>query len=328
MVKKLTAAVIGLGKIGQGYDYDWPDRTRVLTHATGFESHESFELVAGVDPDAAARTLFEKKFDRPAYAETRALFSREQPDILSIAVPTRYHCTVFKEIIESQPKAVICEKPLADSLPEARKMISLAKKHDCIMLVNYMRRFEPGVLSLKKMIKRGELGNIYKGCVWYTKGLLNNGSHFIDLLMHLLGDVCDHDILCHRDGQQKGDPEPDICLRFKQAAVYLLAARGDCFSYNDMRLVGTRGEITYAAGGNTIGIRKAEPHPDYPGYHILESAARVVPNDLQRYQWHVLEHLKNKVMKGVPLRSDGESALRTLEVVDAIFAGLRTRRNV
>lgn len=322
MERKYLSAVIGLGQIGQGYDYDWPNNSRALTHATGFTYHESFELIGGVDPNYYARKRFENKFKRPAYSDINKLFSREQPEIISIAVPTNFHYTVFQEVIESCPRAIICEKPITTSLKDALNMLALSKKHGCVLLINYMRRYEPGVLSLKKAIDQGEIGDIYKGVVWYSKSLLNNGSHFIDLLIYFLGDVFGKEIIGTGRIWEKKDPEPDICLRFRNTSIYMFSAREEFFSLNNMRLIGTQGEIYYAEGGNEINIRKTQPHPDYPGYSILRPDYITISNDLKRYQWHVLEHLKNNLIDGVPLHSDGKSAIKTMKVIEEIFSGL------
>ena len=322
MAHKFTSAVIGLGQIGQGYDYDWPDNSRVLTHASGFHYHDFFRLVGGVDPNPESRMRFEKKYKRPTYDSIEALFLQESPQILSLAVPTQLHHTVFKKIIEHHPLAVICEKPIAASLKEALNMLTLSEKHNCVLLINYMRRFDPGVLSVKKAIDQGEIGDIYKGVVWYSKGLINNGSHFIDLLIYLLGDVYGSEIIETGRRWNSNDAEPDIRLHFKKASIYFLSAREECFSLNNMRLIGTQGEIQYAKSGNEISIRKTQPHPDYPEYHILKPNHDLIYNDLKRYQWHVLEQLKNNLIDGTPINSDGISAVKTMKVIENIFSEL------
>lgn len=320
MTQKFSSAVIGLGQIGQGYDYVCPDNSRILTHATGFTYHNSFELIGGVDPDASARKRFEKKFERPAYSYISELLSREQPEILSIAVPTDGHFAAFEEVIKTNPRAIICEKPIAPSLKEAIQMLTMSEKHNCVLLVNYMRRYEPGVLSLKKAVEQGEFGDIYKGIVWYTKGLLNNGSHFVDLLIFLLGDVCGQEIVKTKTIRDKNNTDPNLCLHFKNASIYFFSAKTDFFSLNDMRLIGTQGEIQYTEGGNEIRIRKSQPHPDYPGYRILNPDSNVVANDLERCQWHVLEHLKNNLIDGISINSDAKSAVKTLKVIEEVYS--------
>lgn len=319
-MKKFSSIVIGLGQMGQGYDYDHPDSSRILTHATGFLYHEYYELIAGVDPGLNERQRFEKKFGRPAYPNIQTLLSKHRPEIISICVPTNYHFQVFKEVITCRPAAVICEKPIADSLDDAMNMKAMADKANCTLLVNYMRRFEPGVLRLKEIIEKGEAGDILKGVVFYSKGFLNNGSHFIDLLLFLIGEVNRVDVLKKGRIQNKREPEPDVCICFDNSEIYFLSADEQFFTMNSMRLIGSRGEINYNNGGNEILHRNVQPHPNYRKHKILSSQANIIPNDLKRFQWHVLESLKNHLVEGTPLNSSGNSAIRTLEVVKNILS--------
>lgn len=319
-MQKFSSVVLGLGQIGQGYDYDHPDDSLILTHATGFAYHEAYELVAAVDPDRVKRERFEKKFGQPAYPDVQTLLTQHQPEVLSIAVTTPLHYQVFQEVIHCQPRAVLCEKPIATCVKDAKCMVALAEENKCALLLNYIRRFEPGVLALKQVIQERQLGQIYKGTVWYGKGLLNNGSHFVDLLRFLLGDVVEIQILNRGRKWDDQDPEPDVCIRFGETAIFFLSAREEYFSVGDMELIGTQGKIRYAEGGTIIELRKTEPDPVFPGYTILGQEKRIIPSDLKRYQWHVLDHLHRHLLYGTPLYSDGKSATETLEVIENVVA--------
>lgn len=318
-MRRFSSVVIGLGQIGQGYDYDCRDDAFILTHATGFTYHDGYELIAGVDPDNVQRERFEKKFNRPAYMDVQAMTVQHQPEVFSIGVPTASHCQVFKEIMHCQPRAVLCEKPIATCVRDAKHMLSLAEETECSLVVNYIRRFEPGVLTLKQAIEAKGIGDIYKGMVWYSKGLLNNGSHFVDLLRFLLGDVT-HIRIIEKGRKWDGkDPEPDVCLHFSQIPVYFLAAREECFSFGEIALIGTHGLIRYAGGGTVIEIRKTQPDPVHPGYTILSQAKQTIPTASNRYQWYVLEALYCHLTEKTPLNSDGKSATETLAVIEDVF---------
>lgn len=311
--------MIGLGQIGQGYDYDHLRDALIVTHATGFAHHEGYQLVAAVDPDRVQRERFEKKFGRPAYADIQALMSQYQPEVVSIGVPTACHFQVFEAVMRCGPRAVLCEKPIATCVADAKRMVSLAEENRCALLVNYMRRFDPGVLALKRAIQNGDFGEIYKGTVWYSKGLLNNGSHFVDLLRFFLGDVTQVQLVEKGRKWDGQDPEPDICLHFGNAKVYFLAAREECFSIGEMALVATRGMIRYAERGAVIEVRTTQPDPVYPGYTTLRQERQTIPTDLKRYQWHVLEALYHHLTDNIPLNSDGKSATETLAVIEDAF---------
>ena len=319
-MKRFSAAVVGLGRIGQGYDYDRSADGYILTHAAGFAAHEGYELVAGVDPDARQRERFEQKFRRPAFDDVESLLRRCRPDVVAIAVPTRLHYPVFETIVRGRPRAVICEKPMTARVEDARRMIALAEHSGCALLVNYVRRFDPGVLTLRRAIQQGELGEIYKGTVWYTKGWLVNASHFVDLLMFLLGEANAVTILDPGPRLAGDDPEPDVRIGFKDATVYFLCGREECASMAELELIGTRARVRYEQGGAAIRVQRAQPDPLFPGYGTFGAVAESVPSDMNRYQWQVLESLHRHLTDGTELNADGRSSVETLEVMERVLA--------
>jgi len=321
-LRKFSAAIIGLGKVGQGYDYDYDhvDDSYIKTHATGFSFHGAFDLVAAVDPDVLQCKRFEGKFKCPAYQDVQTMLSLHHPQVISISTPTNLHYQVFQEIVNNKPEAVLCEKPISDSLKNARHMLELAEENECALLVNYTRRFDPGVILLKKTIQNGEIGEIYKGTAWYSKGFLNNGSHFVDLLVFLFGGVKEIKVIDRGRRWDGQDPEPDVYIRFGDTAVFFLAAREECFSLFDLELVGTKGMIRYTEGGASIEVRQNQPHPDYSGYKILNQKKRIIQSCMKRCQWNVLENLNQFLIGEDSLNSDGRSAIETMEVVENVFS--------
>jgi predicted dehydrogenase len=315
-----TAAVIGLGNIGQGFDYDCPDASRVLTHASAFHYHSGFELVGGVDPDPAARRRFTGKFGKPSFASVSEMWAAVSPDVVALCVPTPLHCAIFHETMAHKPKAAICEKPLAVTLGEGEAMVDAAKAAGSLLVVNYMRRFEPGVIELKRRIASGEFGVFYKGVQWYSKGVLTNGSHFIDLLSFLFGPATEIQVLQRGRAYADFDCEPDALVRFGDVVMYFLAAREEYFSMRDLQLISDRGEVRYATSGEVIGWRCKRPHPLVPGYTILAEAPERIETDLRRYQWHVAQALHDALTAGTPPCSTGLTALRTMATVQQLMA--------
>jgi len=299
------AAIVGLGRIGQGYDYDAAGGGE-RTHASAFAAHAGFQLVAGVDPDPAPRARFEAKFRRPTYADVAGLLARHRPHVVAIGVPTAQHAEVFHEVMAGTPRAVLCEKPIAASVQDAKAMVAAAERHGCALAVNYIRRFDPGVAALKRAVDAGEVGAVYKASVWYSKGLLNNGSHFVDLLRLLLGEVTSTELI-DRGRDLDGDAEPDFRLRFGDVSVTVLAAREECVPAGEMTLMATAGTIRYAERGARIEL----VGPD--------GVARRIPSELARYQWHVAAALHRHLTEAAPLASDGRGAIATLTVIDDVL---------
>lgn len=321
-MNRFTAAVIGLGNIGQGYDYDDHDGSLILTHAGGFLRHNGFDLVASVDPNQRQRDLFISKYQHPAYSTIEELFTNHHPDVVSIAVPTNLHSSVFQMVSKQGPVAVLCEKPIAGSMAEAESMVAQSQSAGFPLQVNFIRRYEPGVLVLRKAIADGLLGTIYKGTVWYTKGFRNNGSHFVDLLRFLLGDVAGYHIIATGQKNQNGDPEPDVSIRFGGADVCFLAGRHDFFSLAEIELVGTGGLLRYVDGGRVIEYQRVEQDTVFTNHRTLSRCKENITTDLNRYQWHVLEALHRHLTDGVPLASDGNSALVTMATIEEICNAL------
>ena len=316
--QRFGAAVLGLGKIGQGFDYDRSDDSVVATHASAYARHPGYELLAGVDPDPVQRNRFEEKFRLPAYPDIRSLMEHHSPDIFSVASPSEQHLSVFLEVVEHKPLAIICEKPIAVTGQDGRRMQLLAEQNRCALLVNYMRRFEPGSMEVERMVHSNEMGGVFKGVAWYSKGLLNNGSHFIDLLRYWLGEVTAVEVMSEGRKWSGLDPEPDICLHFNETPVYLLAGREELFSVGKIDLFCTKGTVSYADFGNLIELRKTCESPFFEGYTILGPDVVRVKTDLKRYQMHVLEGLYRHLTLGEELNSDGRSATATLDVIERV----------
>ncbi len=324
-MRRFSAAVAGLGNIGLRYDLGETDNGRVVSHARAFAVHPGYSLVGGIDSDETGRSLLEQYYNVPAFPDLDTMLSAGiRPEVWSIAVPTPLHFTFFQDIIGLTPIAVLCEKPLAESVADGERMVVAAAESGCALAVNYMRRFEPGVLALRRMIAEGMLGEIYKGSAWYSKGLLNNGSHVIDLLAFLLGDAGPVQVINAGRNWDGRDPEPDVCMTFGAARVFLLAAREESFSHIGFELVGTGGTVRYIDGGHRIELRRTLPEPALPGYRILGSEVDVVPTELKRYQWHAVDALHLHIEQGNPLHSSGASALETLRTIDRVRDKLTT----
>jgi len=318
-VRRFDAVVAGLGNVGLRYDLSVTDGERVTSHARAFAMHPGYRLVAGIDPAEEGCALLEQHYKVPAFPDVAAMLSAGiRPEVWSIAVPTPLHFQFFEDIVALRPAAILCEKPLAENVTEGERMVAAAAKCNCALAVNYMRRFEPGVLALRRLIAEGALGEIYKGSAWYSKGLLNNGSHVIDLLSFLLGEAGSIQVLDVGRRWEGRDPEPDICLSFGTARVGLLAAREECFSHIGFEIVGAGGTVRYIDGGHRIELRRAREEPALPGYRILAPEVEVLPTDLKRYQWHTVDALHRHLENGDPLHSSGASALETLRTIDHV----------
>lgn len=315
--------IVGLGQIGMGYDLELKPEDFVLTHARAFDMHPEFRLVGGVDPLWQRCELFEKHYDCYSSTDLGAALGQTSPDIVVIAPPTQQHGSVLRTVLErSKPKLILCEKPLSFDIAEAREMAAACKAHDCLLYVNYMRRSEPGALEVKRRLMEGLIGTPVKGVAWYSKGLFNNGSHFLNLLEVWLGSIKRLKIIEPGRLRDGVDPEPDVQITFDQGTVNFLAVQEECFSHHEIELVARNGRLRYEQGGGKILWQAAVADPTVEGYTVLSSAGETIKSEGFRSQWHVANQLATYLDGHHAEICSGAAALQTLESLIAIRAKL------
>ena len=209
--------LVGLGAIGMGYDLELGDDA-VYSHARAFSRHPAFVLDAAVDPDQGRRQTFERVYQRPAFAELGQALEHHRPEVVIIATPTAAHGPVLTALLAAHsPKAVLCEKPLSIDAGECRRMIQQCRERGVALHVNYMRRSVPGFVEVAKRIADTRIQVPVKGTLWYSKGLLHNGSHFLNILQLWLGPVARAEILDPGRALADGDAGPDVGSCFAMA---------------------------------------------------------------------------------------------------------------
>lgn len=314
----IEALVVGLGQIGMGYDLDDDSLdSRVASLSRAFACHPLFDLVGGVDSSAHRRELFTSHYAKPVFSSFADALEEIAPDLVAISVPTEAHYQVFLEVIQARStKAILCEKPLSYSLGEATEMVQLASRADVQLYTNYMRRCDRAVVEVKRRLLRGEIAGPIKGVCWYSKGLFNNGSHFLNLLQFWLGDVTSFEIIDHGRLWSGHDPEPDLEVFFEMGKVYFHAAREENFSYHSVELVTANGRLRYESGN--ISWQPVVSDHLNKGYLVLDSAAESIDSDALRLQFYVADQIANDLAGNLTTICTGDQGLSTMQILDQI----------
>ncbi|HYG36778.1 MAG TPA: Gfo/Idh/MocA family oxidoreductase, partial [Clostridia bacterium] len=144
-VHQLRAGVIGTGFIG-------PVHIEALRRL-------GVSVVALCDlPDRVQAAAARYGIPR-AFGDYREMLKSDEVDVVHITVPNRFHCQMSLAALAAG-KHCVCEKPLAMNTQETAKIVKEAKKSGTVFAVNYNVRFYPAVLQLRKLVERGELGDI------------------------------------------------------------------------------------------------------------------------------------------------------------------------
>jgi predicted dehydrogenase len=309
----LRALIIGCGAIAGGYDEASAVSGEVLTHAKAYREHPGFTVVACVEPDAARRARFMEIWDIPAgfasLAEVDVAY-----DVASVCVPTPFHAGTLEALLAGPARLVYAEKPLTDDLERSRAIVAAYEAAGKPLAVNYFRRWAPGLARLRDEIADGAWGRFQKGSAWYTKGLLNNGSHFLDLLAFLLGPLEPAAALGRVGDGRDDDPTLDVVVATPGGApVHLLGADMHAYSLFEADLLFSGGRVCLTDSAFRVVRRPVIDSPRFPGYRVLADGS-AEDSGLGRAMLGALDNIAGHLAGGAPLASDGRSALAAQEL--------------
>ena len=301
------ALIVGCGAIAGGYDADKDDSPDVLTHAKAYAQHPGFRAVACVEPDVDRRRAFQRRWNIPhGFA---ALDMVDVPfDVASVCVPTEHHAEMLRALLERKPRLVFAEKPITDHLGTSQELVQAYARSYIGLCVNYLRRWAPGIATLKREIESGQWGRFQGGSALYTKGLLNNGSHMLDVLSFLLGPVQPVARIQDVDDGRSVDPSSDVIVGAQGEHIHLKAADGRAFTVFDIDLIFNRGRVSLTDSSFTIKRRPVEDSAKFLGYRML-AEGRTEPTGLGQAMIGALDNIHAHLTEGQALVSDGESAL-------------------
>ena len=131
----LRVAVVGVGHLG-------------TIHARIYAENPRAELVAVIDPDVARARALALELGCTAGASTAEL----PPDIdaVSIVVPTVLHAEVAVPLLERGVPCLV-EKPLADNLEAADRILHAAETGGALLQVGHVERFQPGLRRVREL---------------------------------------------------------------------------------------------------------------------------------------------------------------------------------
>jgi UDP-N-acetylglucosamine 3-dehydrogenase len=165
-------------------------------HARIYSQLDEVKLVGVADSDAALVESIAHSYNSTPYVNYQQLL-QEKLDAVSIVVPTTLHKEAALAAIE-QGSNILVEKPIADTMANARDIIIAARKRGTRLMVGHIERFNPAIIKLKQIISDGLLGDIisisarrvgpYNPRIRDVGIILDLGTHDIDIMSYLSGD--------------------------------------------------------------------------------------------------------------------------------------------
>ncbi len=182
-----TVGILGLGQIAHGYDD--PSGQAISTHIKACLAEPRLRIawISDIDRSRAANVREQWNLEAAIVGPEDA--PRHAVDVVCIATPDDTHVQWVDRFLGSAPKLILCEKPLAHGVREARDLISKADVAKCAFVINFMRRWIPGVMPWLRAAASGDFGPPVEARLTYCRGFRHNACHGLDLIGAALG--CD-----------------------------------------------------------------------------------------------------------------------------------------
>jgi len=200
-------------------------------HIPGIQAHPHGEVVALCARDRGRAMNMAARFGVPdVYTDYRKLVARPDIDAVTVATPDALHGPIAVAALGAG-KHVFCEKPLAMTVAEARRMADAADRSGHVSMVGFTFRYTRALQALRRLLREGALGipfyvsmHVHWGDIGYpgthmtwleradqaTGGTWADGAaHLFDALAYILApaqEVCAQMMVVPRE---EGLPQPD-----------------------------------------------------------------------------------------------------------------------
>lgn len=308
---RIRAGVVGTGIMG-------------THHSRIYSSMENVELIGVCDIDIDRGKAVAQKYNTKFYKDYEDLLN-EEPDVVSVAVPTSLHREVAEAAIDKGAHLLV-EKPLADTIENAWAIMNRCKERNRLLMVGHIERFNPVVQSLKNLLALGSMGKVelistlrvapYPKRITDAGIILDVSCHDIDLISFVTG------------------------LKALKVRAY---AKQEFHHYEDEAII----NLTYTNG--MAGIVETSWHYPYKNRRLfvrLESGtvlinfmkqALVVYNGKQAAEVHVdsaeplaleMQAFVDAASNGKPSPVNGEDSIYTLQVTSSAVKSYKESRQI
>ena len=335
-MKNMGFAILGTGMISK-------------FHARAVRDVPGARLVAVCSRDRSRAEMFAGEFGCAAHECLEEVLARPDVDVLVIATPSGAHMEAAVMAARAG-KHVLCEKPLDVTLERVDAMIAAHRQAGTRLGCIFQIRYTPALEPLRAALREGRFGTLtyagvyvpwwrsneyYAGSSWHGKQALDGGGALMNQAIHMIDLLCDFmppvETVCGVTSSvgHPGLETEDVAtaaLRFKGGAVGMIYGSTASWPGYSKRLEisGTRGTAVFlddhlnvfefadkraedagvVARGAGGGTAHGANNPSAMTHDLHAACFRDFVDALER---------------GVPFRSDGESARRSVALIRAIY---------
>jgi predicted dehydrogenase len=304
MAEQLTVLIIGAGTKGA---------FGPVSHAEAF-TKAGFKIAGFVDSDLGKAKSAADKWGGKAFSHIQDA-AKWPVDVAVVATSDAAHLDVMKKL-QGWSKLVFAEKPFTRDAAEAKKLLEAFRLCGQAVTVNYTRRFSPMFQDIQGLIRDGDLGDFIGGAGFYGNGLYHNGSHMIDMLQMLAGEVKVYGPGAKIVDAKHDDPSVYGLIEVGGSPFYLGIIPRPCVNAFDAILYFTEAAVRVVDVGRQIELSRTAPRLDFQFDKLYGEPVQI--EDERKPMMVAVQNIKDHLTHGVPLLSKAEDAIRVLEICEAL----------
>jgi UDP-N-acetylglucosamine 3-dehydrogenase len=311
-VKQLNVAVIGTGFWGR-------NQARV------FANLDSTKLVAVCDANADAAQSVGTQFNVEYDTDVNHLLSRKDIEAVTVCTPTTTHKQIADRALMAG-KHVLVEKPMTNTVSEAKELLDLAKRKGLRLMPGHIERFNPPVSYLRNLIDQGKLGKAILLIArrvgrWPERigdvGVVRDTAiHDIDLARYILKDEAKSVYASVGSMRHKKEDYAEIMLQFKNGGTAFIDANW-LTPKKTRRLIVTGSDATVQL--------------DYITQELwIEESDKVVEPSIERKEPLTLElsHFAKSILNDQPFTVNGIDGMKAVEICEAVLQSGSTGKTI
>ncbi|MEO6695333.1 MAG: Gfo/Idh/MocA family oxidoreductase [Ignavibacteria bacterium] len=316
-MSEFSVSIIGCGDIGFSFDHN-KKTEGALSHFKAFNSSEYFEVKAVAEIKKDVRDIIENEYKISVYDDYKRMLNENKFDVIVIATDDSSHFEILKNIIPYKPKLVFSEKPLALNFEDVKEICDLYEKSKIHLQVNYTRRFLKEFYEVEQFIKSKRIGELESATFYYSRGLIHNASHYLDLVNWYIGETEKNLIkISEKAGISSDDNTVSFDIFYENGLeIRFIGLNPSKLTFAEIDLVGSKGrvKVNYKNEIEKYNVTENKLFNGYTSYELTETIpikySNALPNAVENIYGVLTGHEK--------LKSPADNSLKIFELIKRI----------
>jgi D-apiose dehydrogenase len=322
-----------------------------INHLHGWNDVQGADIVAICDRSEQRLKLAGDQFAIAArYTDATAMLAAEKLDFVDIATTVETHRTLA-ELAVSHGLGVICQKPFAPTLADAKAIVGACAKAKRPLMVHENFRWQSPIQKVKSLLEAGEIGDpfwgrvsfrsahdVFSGQPYLAEGqrfiIEDLGIHALDIARFLFGDAHNISARIKRVNTHiKGEDVATMLLDHGDGVAsivdcsYATKLERDLFPQTLLEIDGTQGSLRLGANYALTVTRNGRTTHENVSPPLLPWATRPWHN-IQESVLHIQQHWVDCLRDCIEPQTSGRDNLKTLGLVEAAYLSAAELRTV